>query len=58
MKYTINNHVFEVVHIMADGEVRDSVKGLVPPPETGCYEILNRMEEKMREKKAREGETA
>lgn len=40
---TDNNHKFRIVHIMKDGEVRDSIEGLTPPPETGCYDILIKM---------------
>lgn len=46
MRSTINSHKIKIVHVMADGAVRDSVEGLEPPQETGCYEILKRMIEK------------
>lgn len=43
MKAASNNHEFKIVHIMKDGEVRDSIEGLTPPVETGCYDILIKM---------------
>lgn len=38
-----NNHKLRVVHIMKDGEVRDSIEGLTPPADNGCYEVLRQI---------------
>lgn len=52
---TVSASNLRIVHIMKDGEVRDSIEGLVPPAETGCYEILIRV---LLRKNAEKGATA
>lgn len=35
-----------VLHIMKDGERRDSVEGISPQEETGCYRVLKAIRRK------------
>lgn len=44
----------KVVHVMKDGEIRDSIKGLVPPAETGCYDVLNAVRKRLLKEKEKE----
>jgi len=32
--------MIKVVHIMADGEIRDSIEGITPPASCGCWEVM------------------
>lgn len=40
---TVPASSLRIVHVMKDGEIRSSIEGLMPPAETGCYEILMRI---------------
>lgn len=33
----------KVVHVMKDGETRKTLRGIIPPASTGCYDVMNRI---------------
>lgn len=36
----------KVVHIMADGELRDSIEGITPPASCGCWAVMREIEKR------------
>ena len=38
--------MIKVVHIMADGEIRDSIEGITPPASCGCWAVMREIEKR------------
>lgn len=53
---TVSASSLRIVHVMKDGEVRSSIEGLIPPAETGCYEILMRILRREKKEEERDGQ--
>ena len=39
--------MIKVVHVMADGEIRDSIEGITPPASCGCWEVMRSIARRM-----------
>ena len=53
---TVPASSLRIVHVMKDGEIRSSIEGLVPPAETGCYEIMMRILLRKKKEEERDGQ--
>lgn len=52
MKETKERPKPRVIHVMADGTVKDSIEGHVIPADNGIYDLIARMNKKREEKKS------
>ena len=41
-----------VIHVMADGTIKESIEGHVVPADNGIYDLIARMNKKREEKKS------